>query len=173
MSASSENGCSSELKKTYNAEKGVKVFAEDAFTPNGDMNNDDFLPKELKDSYVEFNVVVSDMNGKMVFETQDKYQAWNGGLNNNGNILPAGQYQVVGMRVQGTNLVAARLVFQGFPWRPGAPAVNVLGDEDNKYFRMGRMGIWGEFDQTSPPTMDCLGVTDTTQVVYLDLIKVG
>ena len=95
LSASSENGCSSKLKKTYNAEKGVKVFAEDAFTPNGDMNNDDFLPKELKDSYVEFNFEVSDMNGKKVFETKDKYQAWNGSLNNNGNILPAGLYHWV------------------------------------------------------------------------------
>lgn len=87
--------------------------------------------------------------------------------------LPAGQYKIVGMRAQGTNLVAARLVFQGYSWRPGVPAVNVLGDRDAKWFRMGRLGDWGEFDQTSPPTLDCLGVTDTSQIIHLDLIKVG
>jgi hypothetical protein len=87
--------------------------------------------------------------------------------------LPAGVYKIVGMRAEGTNLVAARLVFQGYSWRPGVPAVNALGDRDAKWFRMGRLGDWGEFDQTSPPTVDCLGVTDTSQVFYLDLLKVA
>lgn len=87
--------------------------------------------------------------------------------------LPAGRYQVVGMRARGANLVAARLVFVGGMWRPGVPAINAVGDLDNWYTRYGRMGVFGEFDNTTPPTVDCLGVTDSAQTIFLDLIQVG
>lgn len=95
----------------------------------------------------------------------------------NGNLtfsqtLPAGTYQVVGMRARGTNLVAARLVFPGSPWRPGVAAVNAIGNVDPYQFRFGNMGVWGQFENTTPPTVDCLGVTDTAQTYALDLIKV-
>ena len=87
--------------------------------------------------------------------------------------LPAGTYNVVGMRAVGTNLVAARLSFVGGAFRPGVPAVNAAGDREFRYARYGAMGSFGIFDVNQPPTMDCLGVTDTTQVVELDLIKVS
>jgi len=87
--------------------------------------------------------------------------------------LKAGKYQVVGLRVLGANLVAARLFFPGTAWRPGAPAVNDEPDYGNDLFRNGNMGVWGEFAHSSPPTMDCLGVTDTAQEVFLDVIFLG
>ena len=87
--------------------------------------------------------------------------------------LRAGTYQVVGMRITGTNLVAARLVFPGGNWRPGAPAINAQADQDYPLFRQGRAGVWGEFAHSSPPTMDALGVTDTAQEIHLDVIRVG
>ena len=95
----------------------------------------------------------------------------------NGNLtfaqtLPAGRYQVVGMRARGTNLVAARLVFVGGSTRPGVPAVNALGDLDPMGFRYGYAGVFGEFDHTQPPTVDALGVTDAAQTYILDLVKV-
>lgn len=86
--------------------------------------------------------------------------------------LPAGRYQVVGMRARGTNLVAARLVFPEQVARPGTPAVNAIGDLDPMVFRHGRHGVFGEFPHTNPPTVDCLGVTDTTQVFIIDLLRV-
>jgi hypothetical protein len=84
--------------------------------------------------------------------------------------LPAGRYAIVGMRAQGTNLIAARLNIKGSFWRPGCPAVNALGDRDSSWFRNGNLGVWGEFDQTTPPGVECVGVTDTSQVIFLDLI---
>lgn len=95
----------------------------------------------------------------------------------NGNLtfataLPVGIYQVVGMRARGANLVAARLVFVGGVYRPGVPAVNALGDLDPQNFRYGQAGVFGEFDSTQPPTVDCLGVTDTAQFYILDLMRV-
>jgi hypothetical protein len=89
-----------------------------------------------------------------------------------GTVLPAGSYQVVGMRARGANLRAARLVFIGGTFRPGVAAVNALGNVDPWYFRSGGMGVFGQFDNTTPPTVDCLGDTDTTQVFEFDLIKV-
>lgn len=96
----------------------------------------------------------------------------------NGNLtfsqtLPAGRYQVVGMRSRGTNLVAARLVFPGGRFRPGVGAVNAVSDLDPYWPRYGRMGVFGEFEHLLPPTVECLGVTDSAQTHFLDLIKVG
>jgi hypothetical protein len=87
--------------------------------------------------------------------------------------LKAGKYQIVGMRVNGANLIAARLVIPGASHRPG-----VLGNYDAKQpdipqFRNGEMGVWGEFMHSSPPTLDVLGVTDTAQEVFLDVIYTG
>jgi len=87
--------------------------------------------------------------------------------------LPVGTYQVVGMRARGTNLVAARLVFKGGQWRPGVAAVNAIGDRDLQSFRYGRCGVLGSFHTNTPPSVDCLGVTDTSQDFLLDLIKTG
>lgn len=85
--------------------------------------------------------------------------------------LPSGRYQVVGFRAVGANLVAARIFFVGGAWRPGVPAANVSNDNDWPDFRYGNIGVFGEFDNTVPPTVDCLGVTDTTQEFEFDLIK--
>lgn len=87
--------------------------------------------------------------------------------------LPQGRYQVVGMRARGANLVAARLVFVGGTWRPGVPAVNAIADEDVAFFRYGRSGTYGEFHTNTPPSVDCLGVTDTAQIFMMDLLRVG
>lgn len=96
----------------------------------------------------------------------------NGGLTFT-QTLPVGRYQIVGMRAEGSNLVAARLVFVDQMARPGVPAVNDVADQDHDLTRYGRMGVFGAFDHTNPPTLDALGVTDTSQVIILDLMKVG
>ncbi len=90
-----------------------------------------------------------------------------------GQTLPLGRYTIVGMRARGTNLVAARLVFVGGAFRPGVPAVNVLGDLDPPVFRYGRHGAFGVFHSNTPPTVDCLGVTDTSQDYVFDLLQVA
>lgn len=98
--------------------------------------------------------------------------AWVNGNMTYTQTLPAGRYQVVGMRVRSTDLVAARLVFPEQIARPGVPAVNAIADIDVKTFRYGRSGIWGEFPHTTPPTLDVLGGTAAAQTVILDLLRV-
>ena len=87
--------------------------------------------------------------------------------------LRAGNYQCVGARVNSTNGVVFRLLFQGSPWRPGGVVVNDEADIGNDLQRQGGMGVWGEFDSRTTPQIEILGVTDSAQVVYLDLIYLG
>lgn len=96
-------------------------------------------------------------NGDLVF-TQD---------------LPFGQYDVVGLRVESANLVAARLVFPGGRWRPGVLGANAPADVDVPWFRYGASGVLGSFNSNSPPSIDAVGVTDVAETVILDLIKTG
>ena len=99
------------------------------------------------------------------------------GVWTNGNItfdqvLPVGDYNIVGMRAEGTGLVAARLVIQGYPWRPGIVGRTTVAQDDLDMMRFGRSGVLGTFNNNVPPTLDAIGATGTTQVIYLDLIKV-
>lgn len=88
-----------------------------------------------------------------------------------GQTLPAGHYQIVGVRSWSANGVVARLFPVGGTWRAGVPMLNSEDQWDIGSFRFGNLGVLGEFDNTTPPSMDFLGVTDTAQVVLLDLIK--
>ena len=88
-----------------------------------------------------------------------------------GQVLPAGRYAVVGMRARSTDAVAMRLVFREQVNRPGVPVINAIGDQDFYWFRMGRAGVWGEFPNTIPPTLDVLGGAAAAQIVFLDLMR--
>jgi len=94
----------------------------------------------------------------------------------NGNLtfsqsLPAGRYAVVGMRARSTDAVAARLVFPEQMARPGVPVVNAIADLDPWYFRFGRIGVFGEFPHTNPPTLDVIGGAAAAQTIILDLVR--
>lgn len=86
-------------------------------------------------------------------------------------VLPAGNYQVVGFRAEGTHLVGARVVFIGNVYRPGAPGSTLPSTPDYYQYRAGNLGVWGTFNINQPPTVDCLGKSDSAQVFYFDLIQ--
>jgi len=107
--------------------------------------------------------------------TSTVQQTTTGWVNGNlsfGQVLPAGMYQVVGMRARSTDAVAARLVFPGQVNRPGVPVVNALADLDPYWFRYGRAGVFGEFPHTTPPTVDVIGGTAAAQTFIFDLLRV-
>lgn len=89
-------------------------------------------------------------------------------------VIPAGTYQVVGLAAYAPNLVAARLVFVGESQRPGVIGASSPWSGGMDVFRRGRLGVWGEFEHSQPPTVDYLlsGVAATVEV-YLDLLKVA
>lgn len=88
--------------------------------------------------------------------------------------LPRGRYQVVGLRGESASMIACRLLIPGQFWRPGSIGMQTSTDVDtDSIFRYGNMGIYGEFEDTSQPTMDVLcGLADATQEFFLDLVQV-
>ena len=87
--------------------------------------------------------------------------------------LPVGNYDIVGMAVQGTDLRAARLVFIGpsAVTRPGVLATQDSTSPIMPLQRYGNSGVYGSFNSVTPPSVDFLGtVGGTSQTVYLDLI---
>ena len=100
--------------------------------------------------------------------------AWTNGALTFNDTLPAGEYAVVGMRASSSGLIAARLVFSQYPWRPGCIASDTLGEQSAPVFRMGALGVWGQFSHNTPPTVDFLSLSaDTSQTVDLDLVLVS
>ena len=100
--------------------------------------------------------------------------AWTNGALTFSDTLPAGTYAVVGMRASAAGLLAARLVFSQYPWRPGCIGSDTLGEQSAPIFRMGGLGIWGEFQHNTPPTVDFLSLSaDTSQTVDLDLVLIS
>jgi hypothetical protein len=103
--------------------------------------------------------------------------AWTNGAIVLDEDLEPGVYQVVGMRARSTGLIAARLVFPGTGaggWRPGCLGVDDENDLEHEMFRYGGLGVWGQFNEQSPPTVDYLALSaDTAETGFLDLIKAG
>lgn len=96
--------------------------------------------------------------------------------------LDAGKYAVVGMKAVGVTMTAMRLVFGNQGARPGVIGNNgvlgPLGQENIAagLFRYGRLGVWGTFTHTNPPTVEVLcqaADAAATMFVYLDVVKIG
>jgi len=90
--------------------------------------------------------------------------------------LPVGRYQVVGAHCWMTDLLLFRFVPIGEAHRPGGVGGILLGSEVPDVQRDGGLGVWFEFDQITPPSVDILaniGAAGTDVQMILDLIKVG
>lgn len=99
---------------------------------------------------------------------------WSNGALTFDQTLPAGRYQIVGGRFEAAGLLAWRCVFPGGGWRPGAIGYDASSDVEHPAFRMGGLGVWGEFEHNAPPTIDWCSVSaDTSELGELDLIKVA
>lgn len=68
--------------------RDAKIIVPDAFTPNGDQMNDEFLPKGI--TVDRFLMNIYSRWGEVVYSTSDKTKGWNGQING----VPAamGQY---------------------------------------------------------------------------------
>lgn len=96
---------------------------------------------------------------------------WANGALTLAQTLPAGTYQLVGCRVWSANSCAFRIFFVGSPYRPGGVCGNAEANIEWADFRYGNLGVWDQFNNIVPPSFDVMGITDTAEVVYMDLIK--
>ena len=65
------------------------IFVANAFTPNGDNINDFFRPV-MSFTPVEYQLIISDLRNKIVFETRDYELNWDGKFR--GSALPQGVF---------------------------------------------------------------------------------
>lgn len=87
----SESACVVELEKPIAVMKDFGPFAN-AFTPNNDGKNEEFMPHGFDEHKGFFQFIVLDLSGKVVFESKSPHEKWNGKLHNTGAELPEGQY---------------------------------------------------------------------------------
>ena len=85
------NGC--HLTQTEKVEvKGLYNIREDyGFSPNGDNLNDNFIPLELKELNVKFEMNVYSRSGQQIYTTTSVDRPWNGNLKD-GSRSPFGSY---------------------------------------------------------------------------------
>jgi hypothetical protein len=89
------------------------------------------------------------------------------------DVLPSGMYAVVGAMLQSTNMQAFRFAFKGGSYRPGAPGITTLGQRHNRLFRNGNLGVWGTFENLTPPSADVLcNGADAAFAGVLDLVQI-
>ncbi len=89
-------------------------------------------------------------------------------------VLPVGRYAIVGAAFISADLIAFRFLFQASTPRPGSIGKSSVNYVEMLGQRYGGWGSWGEFDSTNPPTVDFLAsAADTSEVGYIDLVKVG
>lgn len=85
-------GCvSSDTWQVENREPFL-LLAPTGFSPDGDGNNDEFMPGALATMDVDFEMVISDQKGQEVFRTKSPTNPWNGKMQNQGHKLDAGVY---------------------------------------------------------------------------------
>lgn len=116
------------------------------------------------------------IRARATFTTGTTLAAWNNASLTLQNQLAEGTYNLVGARVEGTHIAAARFVFPGGSnnVRPGMIASNGANGTTipDNYFRNGNLGVWGSFSNRVLPTIDHLtDGTSETATLILDLIK--
>lgn len=100
------------------------------------------------------------------------------------NQLPVGDYVVCGMEAFSATGVLARVAVSGSGWRTGVIAGPITVSTRDRVFRDGRFTntrpgtymAWGgsAFRSTAPPQIEYFaGAADTSEVVYLDLVKLS
>ncbi len=66
------------------------IYVPNAFTPDGDGNNDGFYPDGFGFSDVGYAFLIFDRWGEVIFESHKKFQPWNGTYK--GKLVPEGVY---------------------------------------------------------------------------------
>ena len=99
--------------------------------------------------------------------------AWTAGAFILDQVLPAGRYSVIGVRVVAANAIFGRLIFPAQTYRPGTVASANEGQNDFGYTRMGMLGELGQFDSIAQPQIEIFANGScTAQTIYMDCIRI-
>ncbi len=85
-------GCSDTIIKTIDIIPIATLHTPNAFTPNNDGLNDEFIPKGIFLGIKDYSFTVWDRWGGKIFESNDLTIGWNGEFMNSGKQSPSGVY---------------------------------------------------------------------------------
>jgi gliding motility-associated-like protein len=86
------NACADTLDQYLDIEPFISYFLPNAFTPNGDGNNDDYFGKGYFDGMSSFMLSIWDRWGSQLFKTEDPYIVWRGTFGESDKQVPDGVY---------------------------------------------------------------------------------
>lgn len=90
LTVNNAEGCSDQITQMVQFSIPSLVFIPNAFSPNGDGLNDDWL---VSISYIQdFSLFIFDRWGEKVFESNNLYDRWKGTMFNNGKPLKSDHY---------------------------------------------------------------------------------
>ncbi len=85
-------GCKDSLTRYLDIRPETRWFMPNAFTPNGDGQNDGFYGKGFLEGVSDFRMTIWNRWGELVYETENPADQWNGRAGNTGGMSPAGVY---------------------------------------------------------------------------------
>ncbi|MEO7176390.1 MAG: PKD domain-containing protein [Saprospiraceae bacterium] len=88
-------GCRDTITKIIDVSPQVRYFLPNAFTPDQNGNNDEFIGTGVFDGMKSFSLTIFSRWGDKVFETKDPQVGWNGTRLNSGQDIPTGVYVYV------------------------------------------------------------------------------
>lgn len=89
LSVNDQLGCADSVSKLLDIEPPFSIYVPNAFTPDGDGINDVFQVK-MRDGSRSYHLRIFDRWGKLVFESKDPEEGWDGRID--GEPAPVGAY---------------------------------------------------------------------------------
>jgi gliding motility-associated-like protein len=90
LKVTSDHGCVDSITKKLTVSEDATFYIPNAFTPNGDGNNDVFTPKTV--GVKKYKMEIFDRWGELIFISTDITLGWDGKHKKGGEILPQGVY---------------------------------------------------------------------------------
>ncbi|MCO5273344.1 MAG: gliding motility-associated C-terminal domain-containing protein [Flavobacteriales bacterium] len=92
LSAFNYNQCIDSVCQFVEIMDVLEPYVPNAFTPDGNGVNDVFFMSTNVRTITDFEMLIYDRWGQLVFSTTDPYQPWIGSRNNSGEVLSSGVY---------------------------------------------------------------------------------
>lgn len=92
LATTNTHGCVSKNTQTIFVDSDYNLRAPNSFTPNGDSRNDYWIPEDLKNDDIQFNLMIYNQAGKLIFQSNHYNNQWDGTLPNGGKAKPLEVY---------------------------------------------------------------------------------
>lgn len=90
LTVTDQNNCVDSLQKLVIVKGEYTMYVPNAFTPNGDRNNEVFAPKGDGILEMGYSFSIYDRWGEKLFESNNLYEGWDGSFK--GSLVPTGVY---------------------------------------------------------------------------------